>query len=627
MLTGVNPSVNPSTALALVVVDELIAGGVRDAVLSPGSRNAPLAFALHAADAAGRLRLHVRIDERGAGFLAVGLAARSARPVPVVCTSGTAAANLHPAMLEAHHSGVPLLALTADRPAELYGTGANQTIEQAGLFGGAARAAFTLQATGGAGDNGPWRSTVCRALAAASGAFDGDPGPVHLNVALRPPLVPSDITAPLPPEFAGRRYGRPWTTFPAPAVAPLAADLAVGPTAATSTAATSTAATSAADPTVDPAVGPPAGPAAGAAVEAPDSAQVGMALVRERRGGLTLVVAGQGSPPVPEWVRRLPRVAEPGSPLWAGSLTAGPWLLGALAGAGLQRPDRVIVVGRPTLHRAVQGLLADPAVEVVVLADRPQWTDVAGTAHTVVTALPERPAQDGLLSGYWARAMAAADRTAATAVAAVLDEEPWPIGPAVARDVVAALPPGALLALGSSNPIRDVALAAVPRADVTVHVNRGVAGIDGMVSTAVGATLAHPGPGYALLGDLTFLHDSTGLVIGQDEPRPDLTIVVFNDDGGGIFSLLEQGAPEHAAAFERVFGTPHGVRLAELCAASGVRHARVTSRAELTDAVAAAPRGLAVVEVLATRAGLRDLHARLRAGVGAALATKDRQKD
>lgn len=581
MLAGVNPIANPSTALALVVVDELIAGGVRDAVLSPGSRNAPLAFALHAADAAGRLRLHVRIDERGAGFLALGLAARSGRPVPVVCTSGTAVANLHPAVLEAHHSGVPLLALTADRPAELYGTGANQTIEQAGIFGGAVRRTLALQATAGSvgsARNGPWRSTVCRALAAASGAFDGDPGPVHLNVALRPPLVPADITAPLPPEFAGRRYGRPWTTFPAVAVVPPAVD------------------------------------------QAPAAEHPGIALVHEKRGALTLVVAGQGTPPVPDWVRRLPRVAEPGSPLWAGSLTAGPWLLGALADAGLERPDRVIVVGRPTLHRAVQDLLADPAVEVTVLTDRPQWTDVAGSAHTVVTALPDKPA-GGLLSGYWARAMAAADRTAAAVVAGALDE--WPTGPAVARDVVAALPSGVLLTLGSSNPIRDVALAAVPRADVTVHVNRGVAGIDGMVSTAVGAALAHDGPAYALLGDLTFVHDSTGLVIGPDEPRPDLTIVVFNDDGGGIFSLLEQGAPEHASAFERVFGTPHGVNLAELCSASRVRHTRVASRDELTDAVATPPDGLAVVEVRATRTGLRDLHARLRESVRKALAQKD----
>jgi 2-succinyl-5-enolpyruvyl-6-hydroxy-3-cyclohexene-1-carboxylate synthase len=212
----------------------------------------------------------------------------------------------------------------------------------------------------------------------------------------------------------------------------------------------------------------------------------------------------------------------------------------------------------------------------------------------------------------------AADATAARTVHAVLDEAPWPTGPALARDLVAALPPGALLVLGSSNPIRDVALAAGPRADLVVHANRGVSGIDGTVSTAIGAALAHGRPGYALLGDLTFLHDSTGLVIGADEPRPDLTIVVLNDRGGGIFTLLEQGAPEHTAAFERVFGTPHRVDLAALCAATGTPHRTAGTPAELVTALAPA-KGLRVVEVPADRTILRDLHANLRKAVAAAL--------
>jgi 2-succinyl-5-enolpyruvyl-6-hydroxy-3-cyclohexene-1-carboxylate synthase len=182
---------------------------------------------------------------------------------------------------------------------------------------------------------------------------------------------------------------------------------------------------------------------------------------------------------------------------------------------------------------------------------------------------------------------------------------------------VAALPPGAQLVLGSSNPVRDVALAAVPRPDVTVLANRGVAGIDGTVSTAVGAALAHDGPAYALLGDLTFLHDTTGLVIGPDEPRPDLTLVVLNDDGGGIFGLLEQGDPVHAAAFERVFGTPHGVDLAALCAATGTGHVLV-ELPDLAEALVPAP-GLRVVEVRADRRELRDGHAGLRAAIEAAL--------
>ncbi|MGH3978906.1 MAG: 2-succinyl-5-enolpyruvyl-6-hydroxy-3-cyclohexene-1-carboxylic-acid synthase, partial [Pseudonocardiaceae bacterium] len=182
---------NPSTALAAVLVDELVRCGVRHAVLCPGSRNAPLSFALHEADAAGRLALHVRIDERSAAFCALGLALRCGEPVPVVCTSGTAVANLHPAVLEAHHAGVPLLAVTADRPPELIGTGANQTVQQVGIFGDAVRAAPELAVPEhGTGQHAHWRSTVDRAVAAARGILGGRPGPVHLNVPLREPLVP-----------------------------------------------------------------------------------------------------------------------------------------------------------------------------------------------------------------------------------------------------------------------------------------------------------------------------------------------------------------------------------------------------------------------------------------------------
>jgi len=554
-------TVNPSAALAAVLVDELVAGGVREAVVCPGSRNAPLSFALHAAGAAGRLRLHVRIDERGAGFLALGLAARSGRPVPVVCTSGTAAANLHPAVLEAHHAGVQLLAVTADRPQELRGTGANQTVDQSGLYGSAVRFERTVAA--GAGGNASWRSTVCRALAAARGALTSDPGPVHLNVALRPPLVPDAGAADLPESLRGRPGGRPWTEVPPRAPRDR-----------------------------EPAVFTP-----------------------EEWPARTLVVAGHGSPVVPAWLAALPRVAEPGSPLWAGSLPAGPWVLGAAVEE--LRPEHVVVVGRPTLHRPVQGLLADPAVRVTVLTDRPQWTDVAATASTVLHGPPARP-PTAQPDQEWAAALHAAAAAASDALNAALDDAPWPTGLAVARDLVAALPRGALLVVGSSNPIRDVALAAAPRADLTVHANRGVAGIDGTVSTAVGAALAHDGPSYALLGDLTFLHDATGLVIGPQEPRPDLTIVVFNDDGGGIFSLLEQGASEYACNFERIFGTPHGADLAALCAATGTRHTGVGSREELAKALAPAP-GIRVVEIRADRGGLRGLHEALRAGVRGAV--------
>lgn len=571
---------NPSSALATVLVDELVRCGVRDAVLSPGSRNSPLSFALFEADATARLRLHVRMDERGAGFLALGVAARSGRPVAVCCTSGTAAANLHPAVLEADHAGVPLLLVTADRPVELAGTGASQTISQPGLYGSAARMSLTFAvAERRPGQNARWRSTVCRAVAAS---FGDPPGPVQLNIPLREPLVPgAGPDEGWPEPLLGRAGGQPWTTWPASARLDAQAGLH----------------------------GLAGAGALGGAGALARSGVAGWELAPR-----TLVIAGHGAVPVPGWLAALPRVAEPGSPLWGGSLAAGPWLLGSM-GQRL-RPGHVVVVGRPTLHRSVQRLLADPAVRVTVLSDRPQWTDVAGTAHAVHRSAPKELAVD--LDQGWLDDLRMADAAAAEAVRAGLDKAAWPTGPAVARDMVAELPPGALLVLGSSNPVRDAALAARPRADLAVHANRGVAGIDGSVSTAIGAALAHGQASYALLGDVTFLHDATGLVIGPQEPRPDLTIVVLNDDGGGIFALLEQGAPEYAPAFERIFGTPHGVDLAALCAATRTPHVLARSQAELAQALRPTP-GVRVVEVRADRLGLRELHASLRAAVADSL--------
>ena len=605
---------NPSTALATVIVDELVRGGVREAVLCPGSRNAPLSFALHEADATGRLRLHVRIDERGAGFLGLGLAVASGRPVVVCCTSGTAAANLHPATLEADHAAIPLLLVTADRPPELTGTGANQTIHQAGLFGPAVRQAVTFPvAERGPGQNPRWRSTVCRALAAATG---DPPGPVQLDVPFREPLMPASDEEDWPDSLEGRPADRPWTDVvgarPVPRLQPpWAGPASPAPSPAVLTPLVPASAVSAAA-SVPASEGPPApsGPMSAAMPVPPEAAPQPWEL-----GPRTLVIAGHGAVDVPPWLAALPTVAEPGSALWAGSMVAGPWLLGAIDDP--LRPEDVVVVGRPTLHRPVQRLLADPAVRVTVLTDRPQWTDVAATAQAVHRAAPPDPPVAA--DDRWVTAMLAADAVAARAVREVIDATPWPTGPAVARDLVEVLPPDSLLVLGSSNAVRDVALAARPRQDIAVHANRGVAGIDGTVSTAVGAALAFGRPAYALLGDLTFLHDATGLVIGEGEPRPDLTIVVLNDRGGGIFSLLEQGAPEHAHAFERVFGTPHRVDLAALCAATGTPHVLAGDPDELAAALAPAS-GIRVVEVRADRSTLRDLHARLRTAVAEALA-------
>ncbi|MGI9123705.1 MAG: 2-succinyl-5-enolpyruvyl-6-hydroxy-3-cyclohexene-1-carboxylic-acid synthase, partial [Mycobacterium sp.] len=291
---------NPSTAQARVVVDELIRGGVRDVVLCPGSRNAPLAFALADADRAGRLRLHVRIDERTAGFLAVGLAAGSGRPVPIAMTSGTAVANLGPAVVEANYARIPLIVLSANRPYELLGTGANQTMEQLGYFGSQVRAAISLglaEADHLDALNAQWRSATCRVLTAATGTRTANAGPVQFDIPLREPLVPEPDSR--PEDFpAGRPDGRPWTYSPPVTFdQPLPIDLT------------------------------------------PD----------------TVVIAGHGAGEHPN-LARLPTVAEPTAPRPANPLH--PLALAAL------RPSQVIMIGRPTLHRTVSALLADPSVPV-----------------------------------------------------------------------------------------------------------------------------------------------------------------------------------------------------------------------------------------------------------------------
>ena len=559
---------NPSTALARVLVDELVRGGVREAVLSPGSRSAPLALALHDADAAGRLRLHVRIDERTAGFLALGLAKASGVPVPVVTTSGTAVANLHPAVLEAAHAEVALLVLSADRPPELRGTGANQTVDQVGLYGGAVRLFAEVGAPGQRpGDNAYWRSLTCRALAAAAGTLGSAAGPVHLNLGLREPLVPTE--GDWPESLDGRPHGGPWTAVvAAPAPPPPPDDL-------------------------------------------PDR---------------TVVVLGSGPAPLTAAALRLaedrcwPGVAEPsaGAGSAAPVVDAAELLLGVPAWLDAHRPDRVLVVGRPTLSRAVGRLSTSAPLDVV--GAHAQWTDPARQAARVLPGVPEpRGRADGARTpdAAWLRSWQDAGRAARAAVAGLLDRAeglPEPVVAGCVRDAAS----GGLLVVGSSKPVRDLFLAGGATTGTRVLANRGAAGIDGTVSTAVGAALAHGGPAWALLGDLTFLHDANGLVLGPEEPRPDLTLVVTNNDGGAIFGLLEQGGPGHERAFERVFGTPHGVDLAALCAATGTSYTRAGTPEELRLALRPA-RGLRVVEVRSDRARAVALDGALRRAVAQAL--------
>ncbi len=566
---------NPSTALARVLVDELVRGGVTDAVVAPGSRSAPVALALADAERDGRLTLHVRIDERTAAFLALGLAKASGRPVPVLTTSGTATAHLHAAVLEADAAGVPLLALTADRPPELRDTGANQTIAQPGLYGGAVRAAVDVgvpEAGREEAQNRYWRSLVAKALLTARGGLSGDPGPVHLNLPFREPLLPEDADVRTAGPWAGRPGGAPWTDGSVPARSQPA----------------------------------DAGPAR------------------------TLVVVGDAPPALGRAAAELagaqgwPVVAEPSSGAWAGSVRAGALLLGAPGWLADHRPDRVLVVGRPTLSRPVSALLADPTVRVETVSAAPHWPD-AGRSTTWVGGLPAAGVPAGAAwraagspgDTAWRDAWRAAAGRLGTALDGVLDALPGLTAGLLARDLVAALPDGALLVLGSSTPVRDVDRLAVPRPELTVLANRGVAGIDGTVSTAVGAARVHGGRAFALLGDLTFLHDLQGLLVGEGEPRPDLTLVVPDNDGGGIFAQLEPGQPRYEAGYRRVFGTPHGRDLVAVAEALGWPAERVSSSAGLRDAVAAG--GPRVVVVRTDQRAEAELAARLRSAAAEAL--------
>lgn len=606
---------HPARALAEVLVDEWIRCGGRDAVLCPGSRSAPLAYALEAAERAGRIRLHVRIDERTAGFLALGLGKLTRRPALLVTTSGTAVANLHPAVLEAHHGAVPVLVMSADRPAGLRGTGANQTTDQPGIFGAHVRFAADIPApVAAAGQVRYWRSTVARAWVSAVGSPAGPaawPGPVHLNVGLADPLVPDDLDdgedrgvvdpAPWPEPLDGRPGGAPWLALTAQPDPRAGLDRASGVSAASGQV---------------------------AAGQGEDAVRV-------------LVVVGDlPDPAQARWVVRLaaarnyPVITEPfgrsggGEPGPAGVdgavLPHGPSVLAVTELVENYPPDRVLVVGRITLSREVGALLARPGLVIEAVTASPQWADPGHRAQRVHPITDLADLLDAPVDESWARRWCDTGRAVAAAAEPVVSGG-WPTGPAVATAVLGALGAGDILVLGSSNTVRDVDLAAGPHLDPLplIVANRGLAGIDGTVSTATGIAIGSGRRVTALLGDLTLLHDLNGLLLGPSEQRPDLDLVVVNDDGGGIFGTLEHGEPTRlrgagAARFDRIFGTPTGADLGALCAGLGVEHHPVQSRQDLIEQLADRQRtGPRVLEITIPRDGHRAGRERLRSAVRA----------
>ncbi|MET9608238.1 2-succinyl-5-enolpyruvyl-6-hydroxy-3-cyclohexene-1-carboxylic-acid synthase [Streptomyces sp. NPDC006512] len=569
-MTG--PAVHAATAMADVLTDELIRNGVTEAVLSPGSRSAPLALALHEADRTGRLRLHVRIDERSAAFLALGLAKASRRPVPVLCTSGTAAANFHPAVVEADLSCVPLLVLTADRPPELRDTGAPQTIDQIRLYGGAVRwfceTGVPERRTGAVAY---WRSLAARAYGHSAGSHHGPPGPVHLNIAFRAPLVPTqdDKPDPWPEPLAGRPGAEPWCR-PTP----------------------------------------------------PRSVQ-GDPLPDTGRGVLLLGDGCADPAPLIAHAQRAgwPVLAEPtsGGRYGPNALTAHPHLLRAPGFLEAHRPDLVVSAGRPGLTRQQTALLEAARTHLLVPGLHPADPARTARAHTHPPVAQADSGSAAPPTSPWLASWLQADRAVREALDALLDDTPALTAPGLVRALARRLPPDSLLFTGPSLCIRDLDQHLHATSETRTHTvlaNRGASGIDGVVSSAIGAALAHNGPSCALMGDLTLLHDHNGLLLGPAEPVPDLAILVVNNDGGGIFSLLEQA--EHKEPFERVFGTPHGTDLAALAAATGTPHTLLTHPHQLTDALCG--KGLRLIEVRTDRARDTALRAALQATADRAVA-------
>ena len=609
---------------ALAVIEELIAAGVREAVVCPGSRSAPLAIAIAEANRVGRLRMHVRTDERTGAFLALGLAKYSRRPVPVVMTSGTAVANCLPAMVEATLTHTPLIVLSANRPLAMLGTGANQTIDQVGIFGTHSVCTRTLDQIGEAcaqreiteglpADQVAFlRKTVREVLAAALHPTAG--GGAQLDVPLWEPLVPGDSAV---VGLAASEIEEALRSAQAEEVNPAKQKIS----------------TSSEDRH---------GKTDGISTEAVeiDLSKRTLAIVGEvsnRAWGRQIMDQLAGVPTMAEPIA--PDVPEkPVHSAAAAMFTADTVEHGEYS--AVTHPEQIIVVGRPTLHRPVSKLLADPTIRVVVVTDTDTVTDVSGTAAAVTRAIKVT----GECDSQWLSVCRGISDMGASAVRQALENsEEFTAIHAVAA-VADSLRDGDAVVLGASSTVRDAARAGLPFAGVEALANRGAAGIDGTISTASGVAFAHASSDpasmraprtIAVMGDLTFLHDLGGLSIGPLEPQPDnLLVVVTNDNGGGIFETLEPGReelrefPDGSAMFERIFGTPLQANIGDLCAGFGVAHKVVTSPTELALAIEEHAElgylpgtdedggaGITVIEAQVSRAGRRSVEQAIREAV------------
>lgn len=568
-----------TTALVDALVEEWVRAGVPQAVLSPGSRSAPLALALARASAAGRIGLDVLLDERSAAFFALGAAKASGLPVVMLCSSGTAAANFLPAIVEAHHGRVPLIACTADRPPELRDTGAGQAIDQLKIYGTAVNWSVEV----GVPDQHPsapsyWRSLANRSAAAAAGP---PAGPVHLNFAFRDPLVPTGSRL---ADTGGRENEAPWTET-----------------------------------------------IASSRLASEEMLQRLIELTASCQAGV--LVCGWGTEVPSAVVERFvgvlgwPVLADPLSGLRQGTaaITTYDALLRNAEFAESHRPDFVVQLGAALTSKAATNWLSPDVPQLLVDPDGSwldpnravRWRLVCDPADLLSRALPRlSPRADRSWQESWTRAEGVArlaiDRTI----------EAWPdlFEGRIARDVLAALPEGSNMLVASSMPVRDLESFAAARSGVRVHSNRGANGIDGFVSTALGIASAS-GSVVGLCGDLCFVHDSGGLLAAADSGLDALFIVIDNN-GGGIFSFLPQARlPEH---FEQLFGTPQNLDLSALIESLAIHVETVKEPAGLGSAIEDALRagGPRVLLCHTERADNLAKHGRVFQAVDQALAQR-----
>jgi 2-succinyl-5-enolpyruvyl-6-hydroxy-3-cyclohexene-1-carboxylate synthase len=501
---------NTSTTLARTIVRQILEAGITDVVISPGSRNAPLTMAFFEASERKLITLHTRIDERTAAFFALGITKATNRPVPIICTSGTAVANYHPAVLEASHSNLPLLVITADRPAELRRTGANQTTEQAHIFGKSVR--YFADVSGAA------YPMVLPLNSLKS-------GPVHLNVQFAEPLGVDDdsdwlahLTVNPPRDFDRKSAGTFYT-----------------------------------------------------------NSTRGVLVVGHDRGGFSVESVEKFATDL-GW----PLIVE--DPLsFKSAISHASIFLTSQTITDELAPDTVVVIGRTTLSRSINRIIS-MARKTIVIDPRILTVDSERPANQKFSALPvvEAPEADSEYVERW-------NKFSQRSAKKIAELSTWSEA-LVAREIGIGIPTGTSLFISSSRPIRDIEGFAVARSGVETFANRGLAGIDGNISTALGIASQRTQT-IAVLGDLSFLHDITGLI--HDE-QINLKIIVIDNNGGGIFSTLSHRG---VAGFETIFGTPHNLDLTKIAAAFGLVTSTVENQSELVAAISKPVAGLSLVVV------------------------------